>query len=303
MSPRRDRDHPGRPRSRSPPPQQCHAGTDQLVSEPAIAILASSNQAIPPAVSPSAERHSRLGEMFSVDPRSPRPLSPRLDQHAVSSKKSLGASNSRRIGRGSQRGQIGWSERARLAVQRMNQELHVSPFKIDVLFHLRLLVAPQRGQPAGSCPKAVRQIRRGQLPPSVQPGEGSRRLQGQQLDSLLDSGAAHISPSLNLADSQAFRGFFQRIEYRFDLLGCRERRSDEVARDLLVLGAAQQDTVGSVERSACAPDLLILGHHRPGPLVVDNERQVRLVEAHSQCRCSYQRLDFIGEQRLLENRS
>ena len=82
--------------------------------------------------------------------------------------------------------------------------------------------------------------------------------------------------------------------------GRRERGGHEVLGDLVVLAAGEQDPVRVLDGSARAAHLLVVGDRRPGPLVVDDEAEVRLVEAHPQRDRRHQRLEPVREQVLLE---
>ena len=75
----------------------------------------------------------------------------------------------------------------------------------------------------------------------------------------------------------------------------REGRSYEVFRYLLVFVTAEQDTVGAVESPSRATHLLIVVDRRAGPLVVDHEAKIWLIEAHTKGRGRNEGLDLIGE--------
>ena len=87
---------------------------------------------------------------------------------------------------------------------------------------------------------------------------------------------------------------------RLDVGHGRERAVDEVARDLVVLATRQQDPVGVVHAPARSSDLLVVGDGGAGSLVVDDEAQVGLVEAHAQGDRGHQHLEVVGEQPELQ---
>ena len=130
--------------------------------------------------------------------------------------------------------------------------------------------------------------------------DGCRRLQGQKLESLQDAAAADVDRCFDAANRQALGRLLQRREDILGLAPGREGALDEVIRDLGVLPAAQQHAVGRVKGSAGASHLLVVGHHGTGGLVMDDEGEVRFVEAHPQGRGRHQRLHLVVEQGLLQ---
>ena len=85
-----------------------------------------------------------------------------------------------------------------------------------------------------------------------------------------------------------------------DELLARERLLDEEVLDAPILGAAQEDDLGAVDRAAGAPDLLVVGDHRAGRLIVDDEAEVGLVVAHPERARRDDRLQLVGEQPVLD---
>ena len=75
---------------------------------------------------------------------------------------------------------------------------------------------------------------------------------------------------------------------------------DEEVLDAAVLGAAQQDDLGVVDAAAGAADLLVVGDHRAGRLVVDDPAEVGLVVAHAERARGDDRLDVVAQQPLLD---
>jgi hypothetical protein len=80
----------------------------------------------------------------------------------------------------------------------------------------------------------------------------------------------------------------------------REGVADEEVGDLVVLAARQQDPVRSIDAAAGPADLLVVGDRAPRSLVVDDEPQVRLVEAHAERDRRDERLDLARDQGVLE---
>ena len=75
---------------------------------------------------------------------------------------------------------------------------------------------------------------------------------------------------------------------------------DEVVGDLVVLATRQQDPVGAIDRTPGPADLLVVGDRRARPLVVDDEAEVGLVEAHAERDGRDQRLDVAVDEGVLE---
>jgi hypothetical protein len=93
------------------------------------------------------------------------------------------------------------------------------------------------------------------------------------------------------------------VQHRHDLLGLvapGEGGADEVVLDVGVLGAAQQDPEGLVDRPPGPADLLVVGHRRARALVVHDEGEVGLVEAHPEGGGGDDDLHPVGQQGLLE---
>ncbi len=76
--------------------------------------------------------------------------------------------------------------------------------------------------------------------------------------------------------------------------------SDEVLGDVVVLATGQDDPVGMLDRAPRTPDLLVVGDGRAGPLVVDDEPEVGLVEAHPERDRGHERLQLVGDEGVLE---
>ena len=90
------------------------------------------------------------------------------------------------------------------------------------------------------------------------------------------------------------------LEHAVDVLAARERLLDEEVLDAAVLGAAQQDDVGALDRAAGTADLLVVGDDRAGRLVVHDEAEVGLVVAHAERARGDDALEVVGEQPVLD---
>ena len=67
----------------------------------------------------------------------------------------------------------------------------------------------------------------------------------------------------------------------------REGRAYEIFGYLLVFVTTEQDTISKVQCPPCTSYLLIVMNRRTGSLIVDNEAQIRLIEAHTEgCGCN-----------------
>ena len=64
---------------------------------------------------------------------------------------------------------------------------------------------------------------------------------------------------------------------------------------------ASRTPYAPVHGTARPADLLVVGDRRARPLVVDDEAQVRLVEAHPERDGGDQRLHLVGDERVLED--
>lgn len=76
--------------------------------------------------------------------------------------------------------------------------------------------------------------------------------------------------------------------------------ADEPVSNTLLLLAAEQNAIGGVEGSSGPTDLLVIGNDRARHLIVDHERQIRLVITHAQSGCGDKRLDLIIQQSLFQ---
>ena len=80
----------------------------------------------------------------------------------------------------------------------------------------------------------------------------------------------------------------------------REGRVHEVLGDVVVLAPGQEDAVGMLDGATGATDLLVVGDGRARPLVVDDEAEVGLVEAHPERDRRDERLQLVGDEGVLE---
>jgi hypothetical protein len=51
--------------------------------------------------------------------------------------------------------------------------------------------------------------------------------------------------------------------------------------------------IRAINGTARSTNLLVVGHHRPGPLKVNNKGKIRFIEAHAKRNCGYESFDFI----------
>ena len=74
---------------------------------------------------------------------------------------------------------------------------------------------------------------------------------------------------------------------------------NEVFLNLVVLAPAQENAEGRIHRAPGAAHLLVIRDHRPGPLEVDDEPEVRFVKAHAQRDGGDQGFHLVAEELLL----
>lgn len=74
-----------------------------------------------------------------------------------------------------------------------------------------------------------------------------------------------------------------------------EGEGAEVVPDRAVLGAGDQNHVGSLGGAAGAADLLVVGDRGSRGTDMDDESEVGFVEAHTEGRCRNERFDVVGE--------
>ena len=187
-----------------------------------------------------------------------------------------------------------------VAVERADEEVHMPRLQRDVRLHLRALLAAQRRQTFDALPELAAQHGRRQLPPRALPHDRRRRLERQQIERMPDALVADVDARQQPRRRQPAGRLVERGHDGVHLVGGRECRPDEVLADLLLLGAAEQDAVRLVDGASGAPHLLVVVDDRRRRLVVEHEREVRLVEPHPQRRRRDERLDLVAEQRLLE---
>lgn len=84
------------------------------------------------------------------------------------------------------------------------------------------------------------------------------------------------------------------------LVGGRKGRPNEVMGDLVILGARHQNAVGLLNGSAGAAHLLVVVHHRSGPLEMHHKAEIGLIESHTQRHGGHQRLHLVGQQQILQ---
>ncbi len=80
----------------------------------------------------------------------------------------------------------------------------------------------------------------------------------------------------------------------------RERVVHEEGGDVVVLATTEEHAVGEVDRAPGPADLLVIGDRRAGSLVVDDEAEVGLVEAHPERDRRDEGLHLARDQRVLQ---
>ena len=176
------------------------------------------------------------------------------------------------------------------------EELHPALRRVDVRLHRRELPPARLEHPRD--PRLVL------LPGHRRPHEAAAVLRDgavdlEQLERLLDLPVRQVHLGLEAAD----RRRVDLLQRREDLLHPRRRRErgrEEVLGDRVVLATRQQDPVRALDRPPGAADLLVVGDRRARALVVDDEAEVGLVEAHPEGDRRDQRLEPVREQVLLE---
>ena len=177
----------------------------------------------------------------------------------------------------------------------------MSNVETDILLQLLLLPVAQRGQALRPLPKSIAQ---GLLPSIAICGPLERWVPEIPVTTVQGFSLIRLGRMLTLASiSRGERpaGASSRasmILRTSSWVG--NRTMNEVVRDLRVFLPAQQHAVRTVKFSPGTSDLLVVGYYRARCLVVDDERQIRLVEAHSQGGCRNQRLYFIVQKFLLQ---
>ena len=103
----------------------------------------------------------------------------------------------------------------------------------------------------------------------------------EQFEGFLHRVAAGVQFRADVVERQCVP-LFERAEHALHHFQRRERGANEIILNFVILASAQQNAKGGVHRAARAPDLLIIRHHRTGPLEVNYEADIRFVETHSE---------------------
>ena len=126
-----------------------------------------------------------------------------------------------------------------------------------------------------------------------------RAIDLQQLERLLDAADPEIDGLLELR----LRHRVDRLQRRQDLVhvhGRRECRIHEVRGDRVVLAPTQKHPIGMLDSATGATDLLVVRDRRAGPLVVDHEAEIWLVEPHAEGHRRDQCLDLARTEGVFE---
>ena len=172
--------------------------------------------------------------------------------------------------------------------------------QLDVLPHLLDLGSAHGREPLGALPEFVAERGGGELPLGALLGDGRGGLKREQRNGLVDSAFADVDQAKKFRNAQAIGLGLQGGQNGGSLVAGGKGAADEPVSDVCLFVTAQQNTVGRVQRATCTTDLLVIGNHRAGHLVVDDERQVRLVVSHAQRRGGDECFDLVLQQGLLK---
>ena len=117
----------------------------------------------------------------------------------------------------------------------------------------------------------------------------------EKFERFLDGTATLIHHPADVINRQR-PALFHRREHGLHHLHRRERRADEIIRNLVVLAAAQENSERGIHRATGATDLLVIRDHRAGPLKMNHKTEVGFVETHAERNGGDERLDFVVEQ-------
>ena len=166
-----------------------------------------------------------------------------------------------------------------------------------VRLHLFELRPPSRHDPLDPSLVLLPWVRRAQI---ATPVARDRAIELEQLQRLGDL----MLWQVDLAFDRRRRHRVHAFEDGQDLVhvdGRRERGAHEVFGDIVVLPTGQEDPVGTFHGATGSSDLLVVGDRRRGPLVVDDESEVRFVEAHPERDRRHERLHLTGDERVLQD--
>ena len=169
-----------------------------------------------------------------------------------------------------------------------------------IFAHLALFRPPQPRETRRPLPEGVAELHRRDAPFRARPHQRRRRFERQEFDGLADAPDGKVDPAAQFGDGKAVRRAFERLQHLPGFVAGGKRAFDEIVDDPAVLFAAEQNPPGVFDPPAGAPDLLVIGHRRPGRLIVDDEAEVGLVETHAERGRGHERLDAVFDQRPLQ---
>ena len=122
----------------------------------------------------------------------------------------------------------------------------------------------------------------------------------EHLEQQLQAGASHVDRGFQRGRRQGPPRCGQGVEHLLRLLLTRHRHRREIGPDVLVLGAGQQQHVGTLGGTSGAADLLVVRDRRARCPEVHDEAEVGLVEPHPERGRRDESLDLVAAQRALE---
>ena len=278
---------------------------DEFLAESTVDMLAALDVPTPAGITVDAQRHPAL--VGWGDPaREPihgvgGPLQSRLDRPQIAAQEGDGcmdevvAHRSRQSPTGAVDASAAWL--GIRIVEQPHQELHQAAIVSNVGPHLLQFQVSSRDDPGD--PRLVLDPRvwRPQVTAAL---VRNRAIELEQLERLGDPPALEIDGLLEAAQRHRFDPF-EGFEDLVHVDRRRKRRVQEEFGDLVVLAAGEQDSVRVVDRPTGATHLLVVRDGRPGPLIVDDEAEIGLVEPHPQGDRRHERLDLVGDQGILEH--
>ena len=279
-------------------------GRDDLPAERRIHFPAALDLPSPPSIAVDTERHPGLvrwrDPAGEADHSSGRPLKSGGDRPQVASQERDRRGHEVRIHLTRQPasdapGTASTTRRGRV-IQERNEVFHEAALVRHVGLHLREFRAA--GRLDALDPGLVLD------PESRRPTKSTaiardRTIDLQQLQRLLDPADPEIDGLLELRLGHRI----DRLEGRQDLVHVHRRRKSrihEVRSDGVVLAPTQKHAEGMIDGTTSAADLLVVRDRGAGPLVVDDESEIRLVEAHPQCHRRDKGLHIAGDEGVFE---
>ena len=121
----------------------------------------------------------------------------------------------------------------------------------------------------------------------------------EHLEQQFERRAAQVDAGFERRGGQGGTGLGECIQHRFGLVLARHRRGCEVLPDVFVFDAGQQQHVGVLGGAAGTANLLVVGNGGGGRSEVQNEAEVRFVEAHAEGARGDECLDLVAFEHAL----